>query len=110
MATQPAQAQRETRRQRYELLRRVSRWLDTPLVVLSLVMLVLMVAELAVPLSPTWARRVGQAETAIWLLFAFAFALELLLAPSKVAYLKHNWLTALSVVLPTLRVVRVLRV
>src|SRR5581483_8919291 len=32
------------------------------------------------------------------------------LAPSKLHYLKRNWLTAVAVVLPTLRAVRVLRV
>jgi voltage-gated potassium channel len=55
-------------------------------------------------------RRVGQAETAIWAVFVVDFVLELALVPSKRAYLKRNWLTAVAVLLPTLRAVRVLRV
>jgi voltage-gated potassium channel len=104
------QARRQSRRQRWELLQRLSDWLDAPLTALALLMLGLMVAELALPLTPGWARRVSQAETVIWALFVLDFLLELALAPSKVRYLKRNWLTAVSVVLPTLRAVRVLRV
>ena len=100
----------DTRRQRRELVRRVSAWLDLPLALLALAMLGLLLAELALPLSPAWARRVGQTETAIWVVFAAAFVLELVLAPSKAEYLKKNWLTALAVALPALRVVRLLRV
>jgi voltage-gated potassium channel len=97
-------------RQRWELMQRLSAGLDAPLTALALLMLALMVAELALPLSPAWARRVTQAETAIWLVFVVDFLLELALAPSKVGYLKRNWLTAVSVILPTLRAIRVLRV
>ena len=103
-------ARRQSRRQRWELMQRLSDWLDVPLTALALLMLALMVAELALPLSPAWARRVGQAETAIWVLFVVDFLLELILAPSKVAYLKRNWGTAVSVLLPSLRAVRALRV
>src|SRR5690349_19880137 len=46
---------------------------------------------------------------AIWGLFALQFVVELVLAPRKAAYLRHNWLTALALVLPALRVVRALR-
>src|ERR1051325_8764811 len=95
------QTQRQARRQRHELLQRVSCWLDAPLTALALVMLGLMVADFALPLSPAWARRVSQAETAIWAVFVVDFLLELALAPSKRAYLKRNWLTAIAVLLPT---------
>ena len=103
-------ARRQSRRQRWELMQRLSDWLDAPLTALALLMLALMVADLALPLRPAWARRVGQAETAIWVVFIVDFLLELTLAPSKVAYLKRNWLTAVSVLLPSLRAVRALRV
>jgi voltage-gated potassium channel len=35
---------------------------------------------------------------------------ELLLAPSKPRYARHHWLTAVSVLLPAFRVVKILRV
>jgi voltage-gated potassium channel len=96
-------------RERGELEERLSGWADMPLAVLALIMLGLLLLELAVPLSPSWATRVAQAQTAIWVIFAAAFVIEFVLAPSKVRYLKKNWLTALSVVLPPLRSVRLLR-
>ncbi len=93
-----------------ELQERISDWLDIPLAVLALVMLGLLILEFTVELSPGWAERVAQAETAIWIIFAIAFAIELTLAPSKLDYLKKHWLTAISVALPAFRVVRLLRI
>lgn len=48
--------------------------------------------------------------TAIWVVFVFDFLLRLLLAPRKIRYLKRNWITALSLFVPALRVFRVFRV
>jgi len=110
MGKQPDDERSEARRQRGELLTRISDWLDVPLSMLAFVMLGLLVLELAADLGSPWARRVEQAQTAIWAIFAAAFAFELLLAPSKLEYLKKNWLTAISVLLPALRVVRLFRV
>jgi voltage-gated potassium channel len=110
MSEHPESERSAVRSQRAELQERISDWLDVPLSVLAFIMLGLLVAELAGDLGPTWARRVEQAQTAIWAIFASAFGLELILAPSKVGYLKKNWLTAISVALPALRTVRLLRV
>ncbi len=90
---------------RGRLLRRLERSLDAPMVVLGLVWLVLLVLELTRGLSPSL-QAVG---TAIWILFILDFALGLSLARSKLAYLKRNWLTALSLVVPALRVFRIVR-
>jgi voltage-gated potassium channel len=46
----------------------------------------------------------------IWALFIFDFAVEIVLAPRKVAYLKRNWLPAISLLIPALRLIRVFRV
>jgi voltage-gated potassium channel len=72
-------------------------------------MLGLLVVDFTVNLSPSWVERLGQVETGIWAIFAAAFFLELLIAPSRWAYLRANWLTALAVLLPALRAVRILR-
>jgi voltage-gated potassium channel len=45
----------------------------------------------------------------IWGLFVVDFLLEFIIAPRKLAYLKRNWLTALSLAVPALRVFRVFR-
>jgi voltage-gated potassium channel len=96
--------------ERGELQHRLSAWLDVPLTVLALIMLALLVVEFTVDLSPTWSRRIEQVQLAIWVVFVAAFALELALAPSKLGYLRRNWLTAISVALPALRSLRLLRV
>jgi voltage-gated potassium channel len=95
--------------ERGELQQRISAWLDLPLTVLALIMLGLLVVEFTVDLGPTWGGRVAQAQLAIWIVFVATFFLELTLAPSKLEYLRRNWLTAISVALPALRTLRLLR-
>lgn len=50
------------------------------------------------------------ASYAIWALFVVQFAAEFVVAPRKLHYLNHNWLTVLALALPALRVLRVVRV
>ena len=38
------------------------------------------------------------------------FGLRLALAPHKLRYVRHNWLTAISLVLPALRIFRIFRI
>jgi voltage-gated potassium channel len=45
----------------------------------------------------------------IWIIFIVAFLVELALAPRKLAYVRSQWLTVLSLALPALRVLRVAR-
>ena len=93
-------------RERYELLQRLEDWLDTPMLILAFVWLALMVVELIWGEIPAFMSLV----TIIWVIFIFDFALEFVLAPRKVAYLKGNWLIALSVLIPALRIFRALKV
>lgn len=90
-------------RERWRLLLRLERWLETPMLVLAAVWLVLLVLELTRGLSPA-RERLG---TAIWIAFVAEFAVRFLVAPRRGRYLRRNWLTAVSLVLPALRVVRV---
>jgi len=55
---------------------------------------------------PAW---LNTLETIIWVVFVADFALRLWLAPDKPRYLRHNVLTALSLLVPALRVFRVFR-
>lgn len=94
------------RKERYELLRRVEDFLEAPMLVLAFVWLALLVVEL------TWGESLlfESVGTIIWIIFILDFAMELVLAPDKVAYLKSNWLTALALLVPALRLFRVFRV
>jgi len=92
--------------ERRSLVERLEDWLETPMLVLGFVWLVLLVIELTGNLSPAL-ELVG---TIIWIIFILDFALKFLLAPDKTDYLKSNWLTALSLLVPALRVFRIFRV
>ena len=92
-------------RQRRSLLRRISRVLDVPMTVLSLVWLVLLVVEFTSGLNPA----LELMGYVIWMLFVLHFALEFWIAPEKLVYLRRNWLTALALVLPAFRALRVFR-
>lgn len=93
------------KQERYELLHRLEGWLETPMLVLALVWLVLLILELVQGESQLF----YFLGTAIWVVFIIDFAVKLVLAPGKRAYLKRNWLTAISLLIPALRLFRVLR-
>ncbi len=92
--------------ERRSLVARLENWLETPLLVLGFVWLALLVYELLWNLSPV----LELLGTVIWIIFILDFALKFLLAPDKTDYLKANWLTALSLLVPALRVFRIFRV
>ncbi|MGZ8144339.1 MAG: ion transporter [Methylosarcina sp.] len=92
-------------RERYELLQRLEDWLETPMLILAFVWLALLVRELIWGESPLF----EVLGTSIWILFILDFAVEFVLAPKKAAYLKSNWLTAISLLIPALRIFRIFR-
>jgi voltage-gated potassium channel len=47
--------------------------------------------------------------TVIWVVFIVDFAVKTILAPNRRAYVARNWLTAVSLLIPALRLFRVLR-
>lgn len=102
-ATAPATQQVE--RQRWRLLLQVSDLLERPMIALSLLWLVLLVLEFTTGIGPLL-RNLGYA---IWAVFIVHFLLEFFIAPRKTVYLRRNWLTALSLVLPAFRLLRVFR-
>ena len=76
------------------------------MVVLAFVWLALLVLELI------WGESLlfGTLGTIIWVVFIVDFAVKLALAPHKVAFLKRDWLTAISLLIPALRLFRIFRV
>jgi voltage-gated potassium channel len=96
----------ELERERFEILRQLEDWLEMPLFLLGFVWLALLVLELTRGITPG----LQMATTIIWGIFILDFLLKLVLAPKKLAYLRSNWLTALALLLPALRVLRFARV
>lgn len=92
--------------ERYELLQRLEDWLETPMLILAFVWLALLAGELI------WGENLSfeVIGTIIWVVFILDFAIEIVLAPHKVAYLKRNWLLTISLAIPALRIFRVFRV
>lgn len=100
-ATDPARHE-----QRWAVLHDLEDWLERPMLVLSFAWLVLFVVEFTRGLSPA----LEVVSWAIWAAFVLDFGLRFTLAPDKSDYLKGNWLTALSLLVPAVRVFRLARV
>jgi len=92
--------------QRNEVLQQLEEWLETPMLILGLAWLILFIIELIWGLIPL----LELISLTIWILFILDFAIKFLLAPHRLSYLKHNWLTAFSLLIPALRVFRIVQV
>jgi len=79
--------------------------MEIPMVVLGIFWLVLLIVEFIWGLN----RLMEGIGIAIWVVFLCDFALKFILAPRKFAYLRTNWLTAFSLILPALRIFRIVR-
>jgi voltage-gated potassium channel len=90
---------------RETLLEQLQDWLEKPMLVLSFVWLALLVVELVWGLN----RVLTILGQVIWALFVAEFGLALMLAPQKGRYLRRNWLKALALAAPALRILRLAR-
>ena len=107
MKTKPtAPIDHALRKEKRTLLRRLELWLETPMVILGFVWLGLLALELTRGLNPA----LETLGTTIWVIFIADFFLRLAVAPEKLAYVRRNWLTAISLLVPALRVFRFARV
>lgn len=90
---------------RWELLEHINAVTDKFMTSLAFVWLGLLIIDFTRGLNPL----LQTISNAIWALFVVDFVLEFIIAPKKGAYLRRNWLTALSLLLPALRVLRIFR-
>ena len=98
---------RETiERERWEILGTLESWLETPLLILGFVWLALLIAEFVWGEGPV----INGVSNVIWVIFIIDFAVKFTLAPRKIEYLKSNWLTAIALAIPALRIFRIFRV
>jgi voltage-gated potassium channel len=103
--SRPRSSEQEQELRRWALLRRIESWLEQPMIVLGFVWLVLLLVELLWGIGP-WLQR---AITTIWIVFIVDFVLRLVLAPRRAPYLRRNWLTAIALLIPALRMFRFVR-
>ena len=92
--------------ERWHTLRQLDEWLRTPMLLLSLAWLALIVLDLTVGSSPL----ASVFTTIIWIVFIVEFAVRWLIAPDKRAFLTHNWLTLIALIVPALRLFRALAI
>ncbi len=90
------------RMERWKTLEQLDDWLQTPMLLLSLAWLIIAVVELTYGSSEL----LGTIGIVIWVFFILEFALRFTLAPEKTPFLKNNWLTAIALVVPALRLFR----
>lgn len=99
------QDREKLREVRYTALHQLEDWLDGPVILLGFVWLGLFIAEMVWGLGPV----LQGVVYVIWGVFIVDFLLRFILAPDKLAYLRSNVLTMLSLALPALRVLRAFR-
>lgn len=92
-------------KRREQLEARIGKELDVPLALASVLLVLLVVLATTGRLSPTGTRLAAIASTVLWLVFALEFFAQLLLTTNRRRFLRRNWIRALVVVVPVLRIV-----
>lgn len=91
--------------ERKKLLSSIENFLEAPMIFLGFVWLALLIIELIWGLN----KPLEYATLTIWIIFIVDFLVKFILAPVKVDFLKKNWLTIISLIVPALRVFRIFR-
>lgn len=99
-----------TREQRALLFTRVERATDAPMLVLALIFLVIVLVPEVWPLGAPARAMLSSLGWLIWSLFAVELAVKTYLAQDRRRYLITHWLDVLTVLVPFLRPLRLLRV
>lgn len=101
---------REDPGRREDLRERLDRYLDVPLALASVLMVLLAVVELGGEVGEPWRGWLATLGWFLWGLFFFEFGVKFALAPVKRAYLRRSWLDVLVLLVPFLRFLKVLGV
>lgn len=91
---------------RSKLLEQINTLTDKPMIILSFVWLGLLIFDFIRGLNEP----LQILNYTIWALFVLDFLIEITIAPNKLHYLRKNWLTASSLVIPALRVFRIFQI
>jgi len=95
---------------REELLNRIERITEMPLLILSFVMIPLLIGPLVWELSPQEESTFIMLDYFIWAVFAIDLIIKLVVSPRRFGYLRRHWLEVLVVVVPFFRPLRILRI
>ena len=95
----------EIKKERKQLLISIEQILEGPMILLGFVWLVLLVIELVWGIN----KLLEYLSYGIWGIFIIDFVIKISLAPGKLLFLRKNWLTAISLFIPAIRIFRVFR-
>lgn len=101
----PSDDRNKLNEERKKALSQLEEWFESGMALLGLAWFALTLVEMVRGLSGF----LGLMSYVIWGIFILDFVVRFSLAPHKPAYLKQNWLTALSLLVPALRALRVFR-
>jgi voltage-gated potassium channel len=90
---------------RVRILRDLETWAEGPIRMLSFAWVLLVLGQLLHP----GVRLLETFGTAIWAIFIIEFLVRVSLAPHKLRFLRQNWLTAMALLVPGLRLAPMLR-
>ena len=82
---------------REDLVGKLDRYLDVPLALASLALVLIAIIELTGEVRRPWQGRLAALGWALWSLFLVEFVVKLVLAPISRCYLREHWLEALIV-------------
>lgn len=102
---QPHASTRE-RTDRERLAESIAAWLDVPLTVAGVLLVLVIVADGVTPAGSGWKSVWLVAGWVLWALFALEFLLRVVIAPSTTAFLRRNWWQLAFLAVPFLRFLR----
>ncbi len=89
---------------------KLDRYLDLPLALASVVVVLLIIIQLSGEVSERWQGSLEALSWGLWGLFFLEFVVKFALAPVKRRYVRKHWLDVLVVLLPFLRFLRLARI
>jgi voltage-gated potassium channel len=95
---------------REELLHRLERYTEMPLLILSFVMIPLLIGPMVWEMSPQEESTFVMLDYFIWAIFAIDLIIKVTISPHRLSYLRRHWLEVLVVVVPFFRPLRILRI
>jgi len=91
---------------REELVHRLERITEMPLLILAFVMIPLLIGPMVWELSPQEETTFIALDYFIWAIFAIDLIIKVAISPHRLIYLRRHWLEVLVVVVPFFRPLR----
>ncbi|MBH60404.1 MAG: hypothetical protein CL907_04490 [Dehalococcoidia bacterium] len=92
--------------ERDELILKISKFTESPLIILAFAMIPLLLGPYIWELSPDEVATFNRLDNIIWLLFVVNLVIKLIISPRRLSFLKSNWLEVI-VVMPYLQPLRI---